>query len=62
MVRTSPEKRSDKLIPRCVLFDSIIWQKVKELANQEGRSISNYLREQIKILYAKSKKPSLINS
>lgn len=61
MVKTKRDKESKKLIARCVLFDSSIWQKAKELATQEDRSISAYLRNQIKVLYDRNKKVTSIS-
>jgi hypothetical protein len=61
MVKAKEDKESKKLIARCLLFDPLIWHKVKELAQREDRSISSYLRNQIKVLYDRNNKLSSIS-
>lgn len=61
MVKMLKDKKSDKGVPRCLIFDSQVWKKARELANEDGRSISSYLREQIKVLYDRNKKLSSIS-
>lgn len=62
MVKAQKDKESKKLIARCLLFDSAVWGKAKELAERENRSVSAYLRQQIKLLYENSKKLSLVTN
>ena len=54
------QKDKEKLIAKCLLFDSQVWEKAKELADKDNRSISAYLRQQIKLLYENSKKLSSV--
>ena len=61
MLKAKKDKELNRLIPRCLLIDSQVWEKAQELADQEGRSVSSYLREQIKALYYKNKKLSSIS-
>ena len=61
MVKAQKDKESNRLIARCILFDSKVWEKAKELAEQEDRSISAFLRNQIKVLYDRNKKVTSIS-
>ena len=60
MVKTQKDK--EKLIAKCLLFDSQVWKKAKELADRDNRSVSAYLRQQIKLLYENSKKLSPVTN
>ena len=48
-------KESNKPVRRCLILDFNSWDKVKKLAKKDDRSVSSYLREQIKLLYEKYK-------
>ena len=40
---------------RCLSIPNPTWSQAKELAKQENRSVSSYLRQQIKVKYEEKK-------